>query len=50
MEVEVYGNKKYLNDKISIKTLENSEKLNFIFLFLSNIKKLFKKIYYGFKS
>ena len=44
------NNKKYLNDKISIKTLENLEKLNFIFLFLSNIKRLFKKIYYGFKS
>ncbi len=44
------NNKKYLNDKISIKTLENLEKLNFIFLFLSKIKKLSKKIYYGFKS
>ena len=44
------NNKIFSNKKISIKTLENLEKLNFIFLLLSNIKRLFKKIYYGFKS
>jgi len=44
------NNKIFSNKKISIKTLENLEKLNFIFLLLSKIKRLFKKIYYGFKS
>ena len=44
------GNKNYQNNKISIETIKTFEKFSFIFLFLSKIKNIFKKIYYLFKG
>ena len=42
--------KNYKNKRISINTLKNLERLRFIFLFLSKIKRMIQKIYYWAKS
>ena len=44
------GNKNYQNNRISIETIKTFEKFSFIFLFLSKIKNIFRKLYYLFKS
>ncbi len=42
--------KNYKNKRISINTLKNLERLSFVFLFLSKIKRSIQKIYYWLKN